>query len=147
MQATKQTGGSSNVWAGGRAAAHRVLDLVLDDVERILRGGHPLMAVPERCGLEQTSIEGSAGGFNWQELGGEEIPAALMMIPNLFCLRSPLGLVASPTSTEGDRRPTSDDVGFGVGWRWAGEVRSESSMGCVLRAISAWFVRVCMRVE
>uniref|UniRef100_A0A0A9GQ57 Uncharacterized protein n=1 Tax=Arundo donax TaxID=35708 RepID=A0A0A9GQ57_ARUDO len=26
---------------------NRVLDLVLDDVERILRGGHPLIAVPK----------------------------------------------------------------------------------------------------
>lgn len=35
-------------WSGRRAAAHRVLDLVLDDVEGILRGGHPLIAVQER---------------------------------------------------------------------------------------------------
>ena len=46
------------------------------------------MAVPERRGLEQTSIEAppsraevAPGGFNWQALGGEEIPAALMISP------------------------------------------------------------------
>ena len=67
------------------------------------------MAVPERRGLSKPPsikarrAEVAPGGFNWPELGREEIPAALRMILPCLRLRSPLGLVAS----RGHRRPAS----------------------------------------
>jgi hypothetical protein len=97
--------------------AHRVLDLVPDDVERILRGGHLLISVPG-CWLpqlEKNSIEADGNGhgctrFNLQGLGEEGIPVPLM-------ISSPLGLVQRGGKGTRDRQLT--DVGFDLGPSWA----------------------------
>lgn len=115
--------------AMGGAAAHRVLDLVLDDVERILRGGHPLMAVPERRGPGQ-----SLGR------GGPEVAPADSVGKRWIERRSRQHWWSACSvwwHGQRARRRTGDprwaDVGLGVG-----PVKWEADRLC-LRAISAWF--------
>ena len=89
---------------------------------------------------QQTAVDqGPPGGFNWPELGREEIPAALRMILPCLRLRSPLGLVASRGRGQdtGDPRHVGG-LRFGLAMGRRSEERAFT--GCMLRANSAWFV-------
>jgi len=103
------------------------------------------MAVPERRGLSKPPsikarrAEVAPGGFNWPELGREEIPAALRMILPCLRLRSPLGLVASRGRGQdtGDPRHVG---GLRFGLAMGRRSEEQAFTGCMLRANSAWFV-------